>query len=212
MYFTLSSNLKKKKIFYFIILLVCSISFNQYYGYIGITPIDSFLIFNSGYDTMNGYFPFKDYYTTTGPLLDVVQALFFKIFGVSWFSYVLHASVINFIITIATFYTLIKFELNINYCFFYALLVSILAYPTAGTPFMDHHSAFLSVVALFSFILALKTKSNFYWFVLPICLGLAFLSKQVPAGYIFVIVSILSIIYFSFNFNIKFFFSLFWAD
>ena len=208
MYFTFLSNLKKrKKIFYFIILLVCSISFNQYYGYIGIHPLDSFIIFNSGYDTMNGYFPFKDYYTTTGPLLNVVQALFFKIFGVSWFSYVLHASVINFIITIATFYTLIKFELNINYCFFYALLVSILAYPTAGTPFVDHHSAFLSIVALFSFILALKTKSNFYWFVLPICLGLAFLSKQVPAGYIFVIVFILSIIYFSFNFNIKSFFS-----
>ena len=204
MYFTFLSNLKKrKKIFYFIILLVFSISFNQYYGYIGIDPIDSFVKFNSGYDTMNGYFPFKDYYTTTGPLLDVVQALFFKIFGVSWFSYVLHASVINFIITIATFYTLIKFELNINYCFFYALLVSILAYPTAGTPFMDHHSTFLSIVALFSFILALKIKSNFYWFALPICLGLAFLSKQVPAGYILVIVSILSIIHFSFNFNVK---------
>ena len=208
MYFTISSNLKKrKKIFYFIILLVFSISFNQYYGYIGIHPLDSFIIFNSGYDTMNGYFPFKDYYTTTGPLLNVVQALFFKIFGVSWFSFVLHASVINFIITIATFYTLIKFKLNINYCFFYALLVSILAYPTAGTPHMDFHSTFLSIVALFSFILALKTKSNFYWFVLPICLGLAFLSKQVPAGYIFVIVFILSIIYFSFNFNIKSFFS-----
>ena len=207
MYFTISSNLKKrKKIFYFIILLVFSISFNQFYGYIGIHPIDSFIIFNSGYDTMNGYFPFKDYYTTTGPLLNVVQALFFKIFGVSWFSFVLHASVINFIITIATFYTLIKFKLNINYCFFYALLVSILAYPTAGTPHMDFHSTFLSIVALFSFILALKTKSNFYWFVLPICLGLAFLSKQVPAGYIFVIVFILSIIYFSFNFNIKSFF------
>jgi len=208
MYFTFLSSLKKrKKIFYFIILLVFSISFNQYYGYIGIFPIDSFLIFNSGYDFMNGYFPFKDYYTIRGPLLDVIQALFFKIFGVSWFSYVLHASVVNFIITIATFYTLIKFELNINYCFFYALLVSILSYPTAGTPFMDHHSAFLSIIALFSFILALKTKSNFYWFAIPICLGLAFLSKQIPAGYIFVIVSILSIIYFSFNFNIKSFFS-----
>ena len=145
MYSSFLSILKKrKKIFYFVILLTFSISFNQYYGYIGIFPEDSFLIFNSGYDTMNGYFPFKDYYTTTGPLLDIIQALFFKIFGVSWFSYVLHASVINFIITIATFYTLIKFKLNINYCFFYALLVSILAYPTAGTPFSDHHVTILS--------------------------------------------------------------------
>ena len=43
------------------ILAVFSILFNQYYGYVGILPIDSFLIFNSGYDLMNGYYPFKDY-------------------------------------------------------------------------------------------------------------------------------------------------------
>ena len=198
---------KQKKVLYLLILFFFSTSINQYYGNLGLCPIDSFWFFNSGYDILNGHYPFKDYWTIAGPFIGYTQAFFFKIFGVSWFSYVLHASVINFIIAIATFYTLIKFELNINYCFFYALLVSILAYPTAGTPHMDFHSTFLSIVALFSFILALKTKSNFYWFVLPICLGLAFLSKQVPAGYIFVIVFILSIIYFSFNFNIKSFFS-----
>ena len=198
---------KRKKIFYFIILLFFSISFNQYYGYIGINPIDSFAIFNSGYDVLNGYFPFKDYWTITGPLLDIIQAFLFKIFGVSWFSYVLHASVFNFIISIATFYTLIKFQLNINYCFLYSLLVAVLAYPTAGTPYVDHQSSILSIVALFSFILALKTESKFYWFILPIILGLAFLSKQAPTGYIFVIIVILSIIHFAFNFNIKNFFS-----
>ena len=194
---------KRKEIFYFIILLIFSISFNQYYGYIGVLPIDSFLIFNSGYDVLNGHFPFKDYWTIKGPLLDIIQAFFFKIFGVSWFSYVIHASVFNFLITITTFYTLIKFELNINYCFFYALLVSILAYPTAGTPFSDHHVTILSIIALYSFILALKTKLNHYWFVLPIFLGLAFLSKQAPSGYIFIIIVILSIVHFSINFDIR---------
>ena len=86
---------KRKKIIYYLILLVFSILFNQYYGYIGVFPTDSFLIFNSGYDFMNGYFPFKDFYSTTGPLLDVIQAIFYSIFGVSWFSYVFHASLIN---------------------------------------------------------------------------------------------------------------------
>ena len=114
MYIASKFNFNKLKIkFYFIILLFFSISFNQYYGYIGINPIDSFAIFNSGYEVLNGYFPFKDYWTITGPLLDIIQAFFFKIFGVSWFSYVLHASVFNFIITISTFYTLIKFKFNI---------------------------------------------------------------------------------------------------
>tara|TARA_B100001123_G_C15314364_1_gene1025577 strand:+ start:749 stop:2341 length:1593 start_codon:yes stop_codon:yes gene_type:complete len=204
MYFDFLDNFKKRKeIFYLLFLSLFSIFINQYYGYIGVFPEDSFLIFNSGYDVLNGYFPFKDYYTTTGPLLDLLQAIFFKIFGVSWFSYVLHASIINFLLTTVTFYSLLKFKLNINYCFFYSILVSILAYPTSGTPFMDHHSTFLSIISLLIFILALKTKFNFYWFLLPIALGLAFLSKQVPAGYVFLIISFLSIIYFLINFDIK---------
>ena len=193
MKYNLKAN-KNKKFFYFFCLLILSISINQYYGYIGVFPIDSFLFFDSGYRALNGFFPFKDYWTPTGPLLDIIQALFFKIFGVSWFSYVLHASIFNFLIVIATFYTLIKFDLNIHFCFFYAFLVSIIAYPISGTPFIDHHSSILSLLALFSFILSLKTKSNFYWFLTPIFLGLAFLSKQTPASYIGLIIAFFSLI------------------
>jgi len=100
---------KQKEIFYFIILLFFSISINQYYGFIGLNPLDGLFIFNSGYDVLNGRFPFKDYWTLTGPFIDFIQAIFFKIFGVSWFSYVLLASTFNFIISISTFYTLYKF-------------------------------------------------------------------------------------------------------
>ena len=192
----------KKKIF-LLILFIFSILFNQYYGYIGLLPLDSFLIFNSGYDVLNGYFPFKDYWTITGPFLDVIQAFFFKILGVSWFSYVLHASIFNFIIALATFHTLNKFDLNINYCLFYSLLTSSLAYPIAGTPFMDHHSMIFSLVGLFSFILALKTKKKLYWFVLPLFLGFAFLSKQTPAAYVGLIIGTLLCIHFFLKFNLK---------
>ena len=45
---------KHKKIFFCFVLFFFSISFNQYYGYLGILPIDSFLVFNSGYDFLNG--------------------------------------------------------------------------------------------------------------------------------------------------------------
>lgn len=193
---------KRKKTFYIIVLLIFSILFNQYYGYKGIYPIDSFFPFNSGYDTLNGFFPFKDYWTRTGPFIDLIQALFFKILGVSWFSYVLHASIFNFIFTISTFYTLNKFKLDIHYCFFYSLLVAILAYPSAGTPYGDHQSSYLSIIAIFCFILALKTNLKIYWFLLPIIFGIAFLTKQAPSGHILLIVILLSIIYFIFNFNL----------
>ncbi len=176
---------KKKTIFYVVLLFIFSVSINQYYGYQGLNPIDSFFSFNSGYDILNGHYPFKDYWTITGPFIAFIQAFFFKILGVSWFSYVVHASIFNFFISAATFYTLNKFKLNINYCFLYALVVSILAYPSSGTPYVDHHSSILSIISLFCFILALKTDLKIYWFLLPIILILSFLSKQTPTGYFF---------------------------
>ena len=193
----------KKVIIATFVLLLSSILFNQYYGNIGVQPIDSFFPFNSGYDVLNGYFPFKDYWTITGPFIDIVQALFFKIFGVSWFSYVFHASVFNFIFTIFFFYALRKFKLNINYCFLYSLLLSLLAYPSSGTPYVDHQSSYLSAMAVLCFILALKTNSKLWWFILPIIFGVSFLTKQTPTGYVFLVISFLSLIYFIFNFDMK---------
>ena len=129
-----------------IFLAFFSISFNQYHGYVGILPIDSFLIFNSGYDLLNGYYPFKDYWTIKEPFIDLVQAIFFKLFGVSWFSYVLHASAFNCLITIFTFFLMKKFNLDNGLCFFYSVCVAILTYPTAGTPFSDHHTLILCLL------------------------------------------------------------------
>ena len=186
----------KVKILYFFLLFLFSVTINQYYGYIGVYPIDTFFHYDTGFRTLNGYFPTKDFWITTGFIVDFIQAFFFKIFGVTWFSYVLHASFFNFLIVISCFYTLCNFNLNIHFCFFYSFLISFIAYPTAGTPFVDFHSMIFSLIALFSFILSLKTKINIYWFFTPIFLGLAFLSKQTLAAYIGIILAISSIIYF----------------
>ena len=193
----------KKNYIYITFLFIFSILFNQYYGNQGVCPIDSFASFNAGYDVLNGKFPFKDYWTITGPFIALTQAFLFKLLGVSWFSYVFHASLVNFIFTISTFYTLYKFKLETRYCFFYSLFVSILSYPSTGTPYVDHQSAILSIISIYFFILALKTGKSFYWFFLPIILVLSFLTKQAPTGHILIIISFLSVFYFIFNFNIK---------
>ena len=101
---------------------------------------------------LNGYYPFKDYWTIKEPFIDLIQAIFFKLFGVSWFSYVLHASAFNCLITIFTFFLLKNLILIINLCFFYSICVAILTYPTAGTPFSDHHTLILCLLSLYSFI------------------------------------------------------------
>ena len=59
-------------------LLFFSISINQYYGFKGTFPLDTFLYFDGGFRVLNGYFPFKDYWTVVGPAVDIFQSFFLK--------------------------------------------------------------------------------------------------------------------------------------
>ena len=184
----------KDKIF-ILFLFFFSIIINQYYGNRGAFPMDSFHFFDSGYRVLNGAIPFIDYWLISGLLQDYMQVIFFYIFGVNWQSYVLHASLINALITISTFFVLKNFKLKTTYCFFYSLLFSILAYPSSGTPFIDHHSAFFSLLGIYSLLLAINNQKKLYWILTPIFLGLAFLSKQVPAAYIILSVGFILFLY-----------------
>jgi len=184
------------KFFIFITLFLFSFLVNQYYGNIGVFPVDSFSHFDTGYRILLNEHPFKDYWIISGPLVDYFQALFFYLFGVNWQIYILHASIINAILTIITYIVLINFNLNPIYSFIYSLFFSILAYPSSGTPFVDHHSAFFSLIGIYFLILAIKNNVIYYWILLPIAFIFAFLSKQVPATYI-IISAIIILIYYS---------------
>ena len=96
----------------------------------------------------------------------------------------------------AHFYLLKKFNLENKFCFFYSICVAILFYPTAGTPFSDHHTLIFCLLSLYCFILAIIKKNNIYWFLTPIILGFSFLSKQAPTIYVIFVITILSIIFF----------------
>ena len=188
---------------YITILILISFSINQFYSYRGVLPVDSFSTFNSGYDILNGAIPFRDFWTIKGPVLDFIQAFFFKILGVSWLSYAAHSSTLNTLFALATFFTLQKFDLEPKFSFFYSLLASILMYPTYGTPFTDHHVSIFSIFAIYSLCLAIRTKTNIYWFFIPIFLFLAFFSKQTPSGYFAVLMFFISILFLIKNFDKK---------
>ena len=128
-------------------------------------------------------------------MVDYLQAFFFYLFGLNWKSYVLHASFFNGFLTLATYFILRNFKLNIYYSFFYSLLFSILAYPSSGTPFVDHHSAFFSLLGIYSLLLAINSQKKLYWFLLPLFLGLAFFSKQVPSSYVILSVGFIIVLY-----------------
>ncbi len=171
-----------------LLLIIFSFGFVFFYGFRGIYPIDSFIIFNGGYNILNGHHPFKDYWSISGPILDYFQAIFFLSFGLNWISYVLHAFVMNVIVASVSFYFFQKLEINNYYSFLYALCIAILAYPQTGTPFMDHHAFYFAYLSIIFLSLGIQSNKIYFWCFVPIMLFFSFFSKQVPSGYLLILV------------------------
>ena len=182
-------------IFFFAFLL------NQFSGNRGIFPIDSFSHFDMGYRVLNGDLPFKDYWVVSGPLIDILQGFIFSIFNINWQTYLFNASIINGVVSVLTYKVFLNFKLDTKFSFLYAICFAILAYPVSGTPFVDLHSTYFSIISIYLLIFAIKTEKSIYWFFLPIFLSCAFLSKQVPAAYIGF--SIILLIAYDFIFNCR---------
>jgi len=192
---------KNQNIIFILLISFFSILINLYYGYRGIFPIDSFLIFDSGYNVLNGSYPFKDYWSITGPLLDYIQALFFFIFGINWFSYIFHASIINLILALFSYFVFKELGFKKSNSFFYSIGIALLAYPSIGSPFIDHHSTIFSILAIYCFVLAQKNEKKILFIFIPIFLGMSFLSKQIPATYIIILLGFTLLFENIYNFN-----------
>jgi hypothetical protein len=203
------NNFFKKNYFLLPLIFCFSITFNGHYASLGVFPIDTFYHYDTGFRVMNNEFPVKDYWVTTGILVDFIEALFFKVFGVSWFSHILHSSIFNALIIVFTFHTFKIFNLNIFYSFCYSLLFGVLAYPPSGTPFVDHHAILFLLAGGYSLLLGIKTEKNIYWLILPWFFGFSFLCKQVPAAYMIILTSIFFLIYFIIKKNLSFLINIF---
>ena len=191
----LKKNLKLKEKFLILIILVFSLIINQYYANKGVFPIESFAHFDIAFRIINGDVPFQDYWLVSGLFIDYLQALFFKVLGQNFQVYIFHASLVNCLLAITTFYILKNFNLNIYLCFFYSICFAILGYTTSGTLYVDHHSSLLCLLAVFCLIMAIKTERKKFLILLPIILGLAFLTKSAPSVYVFFSISVILILY-----------------
>ena len=185
-----------KNTIYPTILAIFSLFINQYLANRGVFPIDSFLIFDAAFNILSGNHPFKDYWVITGPFLDYIQSLFFLIFGINWTSYVMHASALNMALALFSFYYFLNIGLKNFYAFIYSLGVAILAYPSIGTPFIDHHSVIFCIMASFSVSLAILLKKNLFWILTPIFITFSFFSKQIPSPYFIILFAVIISIYF----------------
>ena len=97
-----------------IIVILISFGVNFYFGHQGLMPLDDLQNFNSGLRVLNGDFPFRDYYSITGPILDIWQGNIYKILGVNWQSFLVHASIMNCLYSLTIF--LYLFIAGIHFC------------------------------------------------------------------------------------------------
>ena len=197
-----NKNKSIKDFLYIFFISLSAIIFTFYSGYRGIFPLDSFVIYDGGYKVLNGHHPFKDYWSISGPILDYIQSIFFKVFGINWFSYVLHAASINLLLSLLIYFFFSQLGLKKIYCFIYSLGVSVLGYPSVGTPFMDHHASIFSLIAILFLFLAIKKEDKIYWFLSPFFLFFSFMSKQIPSSYLLILFLII-IIFFLYLENFK---------
>ncbi len=187
----------------YIILIIFSFLVNFYYSSFGVEPADSFVLFNGGFKVLNGLTPFKDYWLVTGPLMDYLNAFFFKIFDVSWTSFIIHSSLTNSLITVLIFTLFKTLGLDKIYNFIYTLMFSLLMYPNVGVPFVDHHATIFVLSAFCLFILGVKKKNEKYFFFIPPLLVIGFLCKQTPTSYGIFAIAFLGLIYLFYLNNIK---------
>ena len=176
------------------VILLFSFFISFYFGHQGLMPLDDLQNFNSGYRTLNGDFPFRDYYSITGPILDIWQGKIYEIFGISWQSFLLHASLMNCLYSLSIFIFLKKLKFNKINCIFYSLSAGLLMYPPSGNPTVEHNSLILSSIATLIFFIALIENKKIYLFFSILIFFIAFFTKQVPTSY-FIIFCILIYIF-----------------
>jgi len=182
-----------------LIISLFAFSINFYYGHQGLMPLDDLQNFNSGFRVLQGDFPFRDYYSVTGPFLDILQSIIYKIFGINWQSFVLHASLMNCLYSISIFIFLQKLNFSKINSFLFSLSGGLLMYPAAGNPTVEHSSLILSVMGTFLFIIGSKENKNYLLFFSIFIFGISFFVKQVPTIY-FIFFCILLFFFQIFNF------------
>ncbi len=184
-----------------LILLIISLSINQYYAMKGAFPIESFAHYDISLRILKGDVPFRDYWAVSGIFIDYLQSLFFLIFGNNFQIYVLHASIFNAISTLISFIFFKELRLGNFYSFFYAICFCLLAYANTGTLYVDHHSSLICLISSLLFLKGIKSGNKIYFFLIPILIGIAFLTKPAPTIYFLVFYILILISYILINKN-----------
>jgi hypothetical protein len=148
-------------------------------------PLDQSIVFDGAWRLLGGQTPFRDFTTPAGLVPMVLQAVLFKVLGVTWFAYCLHAALFNGMFCVLAFRLLLRLDAGTPAAAFYALLSGVVFYPPFGVPYPDQHAFFFSLAALAALVEAVTASPGRHrtlaLALFPWLVALAWLSKQVPS-------------------------------
>jgi len=131
-------------------------------GQRGFYPFDQSIVFDGGYRVLSGQVPYSDFVVPFGPVAFWLQAFFFRLFGVSYFGYLMGAAVINAAATLCAV-SVVRQLLPRSRLLPLAsgVLTAVWFYPPFGTPWVDQTGFFLGLLGLVAVIWAVvRTRSH----------------------------------------------------
>lgn len=156
----------------------------------GFFAFDQSIVFDGAYRIICGQIPYKDFVIPFGPGVFFIQAFFFKIWGLNYFSYIFSAALFN---VLAALLSVIIFRLIFPSDKFLSYLAGILSavwfYPPLGTLYMEQEAFFFALCSLALILYAVSGKNLIHpYLIMPAAGCFAFisiLSKQNAGFFIF---------------------------
>lgn len=165
------------------LLVLFAFLFCLYSGRRGIHPLDQPIVFDGAYRILSGQVLYRDFQAPVGPVTFLLQALVFRLFGVSWNSMIATAAVCNVVAAIlVTRIVLIITNKSIFYAYVAGFLTAVWFYPPFGTVYMEQTAFLLGLSSIWGLLESSITKREILKRSLLIISGgsiaLAILSKQ----------------------------------
>jgi len=156
--------------------------FNTVCGSRGFFAFDQSIVFDGAYRVYSGEVPYKDFYTPHGSLVFYIQAMFFKLFGVRYYSYILSASCFNALAVLLCIILVRQVFIDSKLLSYIAgALTSVWFFPPFGTLYVDQVGFFFTILGIVLFLAVHADRhrgGTILIFASGLSLGLSFLCKQ----------------------------------
>lgn len=165
------------------LLIIFAFLFSIYSGRRGIHPLDQPIVFDGAYRILSGQTIYNDFQAPVGPVTFMLQALVFRIFGISWNIMIVTAAVCNAVAAVLVVRIIGIFTgFSKFYSYLAGFLTAVWFYPPFGTVYMEQTALLFGLVSIWGILEFSITKRELIKRSLLIIAGgsfaLAILSKQ----------------------------------